>query len=116
MDFLLAATIPTELSTLTTNSFQNNTRLLNMPPTCFDFIDFIVYKQANVNIAIRSWDGFYIVLVTLRKTKCLNFSFLIIIRFIKHVLKTNNLIGLVLCDDALHLLSQVSELKGLSCS
>ena len=40
--FLLAAILPTELSMLTTNSFQNHTWFLNMPPKCFDFN---VYKQ-----------------------------------------------------------------------
>ena len=33
------------------NSFQNYTWLLNMPAYCFDFN---VYKQANVNMVIRS--------------------------------------------------------------
>ena len=51
-DFRLAATLPTELSMLTTKSLQKHTWLLNMPPKCFEFN---VYKQANVNIAIRSW-------------------------------------------------------------
>ena len=32
--------------------FQNYTWLLNMPAYCFDFN---VYKQANVNMGIRSW-------------------------------------------------------------
>ena len=49
MDFLLVANLPTELSMLKTNSFQNHNWLLNMPPKCFNFN---VYKQANVNIAI----------------------------------------------------------------
>ena len=42
---------------LTTNSFQNHTLLLNMPPKCFDFND---YKQANVNTVIRSWQNYNI--------------------------------------------------------
>ena len=37
MDLLLVATLPTELYILTTNSFQNHTRLLNLPPKGFDF-------------------------------------------------------------------------------
>ena len=48
MGLLLAATLLTNLSILTTNGFQNHTWLLNMPY-------FNVYKQANVNIVIRSW-------------------------------------------------------------
>ena len=53
MDFLLAVTLPTELSMLTTYHIW----LLNMPPKCFDFN---VYKQAHVNIhvAIRSWENY----------------------------------------------------------
>ena len=51
MDLLLAATLPTDLSMLRTNSFQKNISLLNMEPKCFDCI---VYKQTDVNIAIRS--------------------------------------------------------------
>ena len=54
MDILLVATLPPELSMLTTNSFQNHTLLLNMPSKCFDFN---VYKHANVNIAIRFWEN-----------------------------------------------------------
>ena len=42
---------------LTTNSFQNQTWLLNMPPKCFGFND---YKQANVNTVIRSWQNYNI--------------------------------------------------------
>ena len=45
MDFLLAATLPTELSMLIANIFQNYTCHLNMPPKCFDFN---VYKQAKL--------------------------------------------------------------------
>ena len=37
------------------NSFQNYTWLLNMPAYCFDFN---VYKQANVNMVIRSWQHY----------------------------------------------------------
>ena len=51
MDLLLAATLPTELSMLRTNSFQNNISLLKMETKCMVCI---VYKQTNVNIAIRS--------------------------------------------------------------
>ena len=50
-EFLLAATLPTELhvhvSIHTANSFQNHARLLNTQPKCFDLN---VYKQTNVNI------------------------------------------------------------------
>ena len=41
MDCLLAATLPTELSKLTTNNFQNHTWLLNMQPKYFDFNVFL---------------------------------------------------------------------------
>ena len=37
------------------NSFQNYTWMLNMPAYCFDFN---VYKQANVNMVIRSWQHY----------------------------------------------------------
>ena len=50
MDYLLVAALPTELSMLKTNVYQNHISLLNMPSKRFDFN---VYKQANVNIAIR---------------------------------------------------------------
>ena len=50
MNFLLT-TLSAELSMLTTNHFHNHTLLLNMPPKYYDFN---VYKQANVNIAIRT--------------------------------------------------------------
>ena len=57
MDLLLVATLPTELPILTTNTFQNHTCLLNMPPKCFYFYG---YKQADVNIVIRSsWQNYF---------------------------------------------------------
>ena len=45
MYILLPATLSSELYKMISNSFQNYTRLLNMPAYCFDFN---VYKQANV--------------------------------------------------------------------
>ena len=45
-----------ELSILKTNIFiQNHTLLLNMPLKCFGFN---LYKQASVNIVIRSWQNY----------------------------------------------------------
>ena len=65
MDFLMPTTLPTALYKLISKSFQNYTCLLNMPSkqyTCIFFrdmpalcFDFNVYKQANVNMVIRSW-------------------------------------------------------------
>ena len=55
MYFLLPGTLPTELYKLISNSFQNYTWLLNMPAYCFGFN---VYKQANVNMVIRSWQHY----------------------------------------------------------
>ena len=55
--FLPAATLSTELSILTTKTFQNHTFPLNMPPKCFDFN---VYKQTNVNIVITFWQHYNI--------------------------------------------------------
>ena len=52
---LLPATPPSELYKMISNSFQNYTCLLNMPTYCFDFN---VYKQANVNMVIRSWQHY----------------------------------------------------------
>ena len=56
MDLQLAATQPTELSIRTTNSFQK--RHLTSEYAIPKCIDFNVYKQANVNIVIRSWQNY----------------------------------------------------------
>ena len=50
MNLLLVLTLPTELSILTTNSFQSHTCVLNIPPIHFGYN---VYKKANINIVIR---------------------------------------------------------------
>ena len=55
MYVLMRATLPSELYKMISNSFQNSTRLLNMPAYCFDFN---VNKQANVNMVIRSWQHY----------------------------------------------------------
>ena len=55
MYVLLPATLPSELYKMISNSFKNYTCLLNMPASCFDFN---VYKQANVNMVIRSWQHY----------------------------------------------------------
>ena len=54
MDLFLATSIPIQLSKLTTNTFSG---LLTMLSKCFDFK---VYKQGNVNIAIKSWTSYII--------------------------------------------------------
>ena len=51
----MQGTLPTELCKPISYSFQNYTLLLNMPAWCFDFN---VYKQANVNMVIRSWQHY----------------------------------------------------------
>ena len=55
MYVLLPATLSSELYKMISNSFQNYTWLMNMPAYCFDFN---VYKQANVNMVIRSWQHY----------------------------------------------------------
>ena len=55
MYVLLPAALPSELYNMISNSFQNYTWMLNMPAYCFDFN---VYKQANVNMVIRSWQNY----------------------------------------------------------
>ena len=55
MYVLLPATLPFELYKMISNSFLNYICLLNMPAYCFDFN---VYKQAIVNMVIRSWQHY----------------------------------------------------------
>ena len=55
MYVLLPATLPSKLYKMISNSFQNYTGLLNISPHCFDFN---VYKRANVNMVIRSWQHY----------------------------------------------------------
>ena len=63
MNFLLTATLPTELSMRTTNSFQTITWFLNMPSKYFDFN---VYKQVSVNMAIRSGENYNSFLIEIK--------------------------------------------------